>query len=567
MAIPYLNSINLNGNEIQNFVVQPLAANPSTNLALGRKFFNSAEARESIYTGEKWLLSAYLSDIEPLQSASTDLGNRLAALEEYFSTSEDAGDQIDKWNEIVAFLNATEGDTLESILSSYLLKSTFEARKITAGTGLSGGGNLSKDLTLSLAASGVTAGTYAKVTVDTYGRVTKGASLAASDIPALDWSKITTGKPTTIAGYGITDAYTETETDNLLKKYLLLEAASQTIKGDIRIEGNLVVTGDSSSGGESGETSASISLLNSWDAYNPTTMVNYALSAALGYELNTRVTDLENGSALNFETSGDGNVVTGVEKTGTSVVITKGITALTSHQNIFALTIKDSAGTAQLTYTPNSKAGEITLTKDMVGLGNVSNLAPSEYLTALASNTTNAISITVGGTTKNITPATLKTSLALNNVENTKLSTWAGTNKITTVGTITSGTWNGTKIANAYLANNSVSIAGNDVALGGSLTADALKTSLGLGALAYKSSVADALGYTPTKKYAGAITKGTATEYTITHSLNTKDVVVMVYDPTTNEKVMVDVVMTTVNAVKIVFGTAPTQNYRVVVVG
>jgi uncharacterized protein (TIGR02145 family) len=31
-------------------------------------------------------------------------------------------------------------------------------------------------------------------------------SLVATDIPALDWSKITTGKPTTLAGYGITDA-------------------------------------------------------------------------------------------------------------------------------------------------------------------------------------------------------------------------------------------------------------------------------------------------------------------------------------------------------------------------
>ncbi|NTT68175.1 tail fiber domain-containing protein, partial [Streptococcus agalactiae] len=28
--------------------------------------------------------------------------------------------------------------------------------------------------------------------------------IAAADIPALDWSKITTGKPTTVSGYGIT---------------------------------------------------------------------------------------------------------------------------------------------------------------------------------------------------------------------------------------------------------------------------------------------------------------------------------------------------------------------------
>jgi len=33
-----------------------------------------------------------------------------------------------------------------------------------------------------------------------------GVALSASDIPNLDWSKITTGKPSTLAGYGITDA-------------------------------------------------------------------------------------------------------------------------------------------------------------------------------------------------------------------------------------------------------------------------------------------------------------------------------------------------------------------------
>lgn len=33
-----------------------------------------------------------------------------------------------------------------------------------------------------------------------------GVTLSASDIPNLDWSKITTGKPSTLAGYGITDA-------------------------------------------------------------------------------------------------------------------------------------------------------------------------------------------------------------------------------------------------------------------------------------------------------------------------------------------------------------------------
>ena len=37
--------------------------------------------------------------------------------------------------------------------------------------------------------------------------------------------------------------------------------------------------------------------------------------------------------------------------------------------------------------------------------------------------------------------------MSLNNVENTALSTWAGTSSITTLGTITTGTWSASTIA------------------------------------------------------------------------------------------------------------------------
>ena len=82
------------------------------------------------------------------------------------------------------------------------------ALSITGDATGSGNGSI----TLTLANSGVTAGTYPKVTVDAKGRVTSGSSLSASDIPVLDWSKITTGKPTTLGGYGITDAAASTHT-------------------------------------------------------------------------------------------------------------------------------------------------------------------------------------------------------------------------------------------------------------------------------------------------------------------------------------------------------------------
>lgn len=63
-------------------------------------------------------------------------------------------------------------------------------------------------------------------------------------------------KATTLAGYGITDAYTKVNVDDLLKKYLLLEAESQTIKGNLKIEGNLIIAGDMSSEGTGGNSGA-----------------------------------------------------------------------------------------------------------------------------------------------------------------------------------------------------------------------------------------------------------------------------------------------------------------------
>lgn len=70
----------------------------------------------------------------------------------------------------------------------------------------------------------VSGGVYPKVTVDTYGRVTAGELLAASDIPNLPWSKITSGTPTTIAGYGITDTYTKTDADNRFVQQSLFDS-------------------------------------------------------------------------------------------------------------------------------------------------------------------------------------------------------------------------------------------------------------------------------------------------------------------------------------------------------
>jgi hypothetical protein len=71
------------------------------------------------------------------------------------------------------------------------------------------------------------------------------------------------------------------------------------------------------------------------------------------------------------------------------------------------------------------------------------------------------------------------------------------------------------------------------------------------------------------RKFSANIGDGTATTYTVTHNLNSRDVVVRVYPNSGQyDDVEVDVQRTTVNAVAIVFATAPAANaFRVVVVG
>lgn len=124
-------------------------------------------------------------DLGTLNNTVTQLSNKL----NNFLEGSDADNIINKWKELEAFLDGlTESDNLAELLALKADKTIT----ISAGTGLTGGGNLSANRTLSLAATGVKTGTYTKVTVDTYGRVTVG------------------NNPTTLAGYGITDAVTLT---------------------------------------------------------------------------------------------------------------------------------------------------------------------------------------------------------------------------------------------------------------------------------------------------------------------------------------------------------------------
>lgn len=87
------------------------------------------------------------------------------------------------------------------------------------------------DTTKVTANAPITAKTGTKISYDAKGLVTGSTTLSQGDIPALDWSKITTSKPTTLAGYGITDALGKTQ--NAVSATKLQTARTIQLTGDV----------------------------------------------------------------------------------------------------------------------------------------------------------------------------------------------------------------------------------------------------------------------------------------------------------------------------------------------
>lgn len=135
---------------------------------------------------------------------------------------------------------------------------------------------------------------------------------------------------------------------------------------------------------------------------------------------------------------------------------------------------------------------------------------------------------------------------------------WVNVDEVNTVGTdaIVFQQFSG---AGTYTASNGVLLTGNNftgvVEASGGLT-------VGASGFALDTNIA-------VRKYATSVGDGTATSYTVTHSLSTRDVTVAVYDNSSPyAEVICDVQHTSTSAITLLFSVAPTSNqYRVVVHG
>lgn len=224
-------------------------------------------------------------------------------------------------------------------------------------------------------------GAYSSVGASNLKYCAKGAFGSFAIKNSLAFSELAS-KPTTIAGYGITDAYTKIQINTSLSKYLLLTGG--TLSGDLVIgkiklhydsknnaiaishtdantNANLYATGGIAAYGEGTSTSGgglNGSVLSYASAIKLTSAGENELSQIASAwsiaQLNSRIVSLEGGSALDVVTSGTGNAVTAISKNGTTINVTKGTNFLTSHQSLANYLTKTDASNTYLTKTAAS---------------------------------------------------------------------------------------------------------------------------------------------------------------------------------------------------------------------
>lgn len=134
---------------------------------------------------------------------------------------------------------------------------------------------------------------------------------------------------------------------------------------------------------------------------------------------------------------------------------------------------------------------------------------------------------------------------------------------LTTDGPVTIGT---TALAFSQLGGGQQTLtAGNGISLAGSVIAAVVKSGGGL--------VVDGTGLSidtasVARKYSTAIGDGSATSFTVTHNLGTRDVNVELQSASTFEIVEADIIAATTNTVTVSFASAPAaSSYRVTVIG
>jgi hypothetical protein len=199
--------------------------------------------------------------------------------------------------------------------------------------------------------------------------------------------------------------------------------------------------------------------------------------------------------------------------------------------------------------TANSDKGFIVSTNGTITIDSTA-IAWTQF--SGAGSFTSGDGLSKDGNTINVNVTADRTAITADAID--IASTYVGQSSITTLGTITTGVWNGTDVA---------------VADGGSGASDAAgaRTNLGIKTSAGTATTSASTLARVAKQGCAASSTGVSTT-TVSHLFNTSDVLVQVYEVATGATVIGDVTRANADTVSVVlYGTISANDYTIVVTG
>lgn len=317
------------------------------------------------------------------------------------TTDEETADGIiNKWNEVVSFLaNIAQTDTLSGIVDGINKSISDEVTRAKKAEGVNASGISTNKTNITTLQGYFTNGSAKKALQLTNARKFWGNSFnGTSDINGS--IIVPNGKYISIGN--IKMEYDATNKALKITNTTTNEVANLYTSGGVSAYG--VGTSSSSGGGLNGSVKSYSNALKLTSESLSEIASAYSIKA-----LDSRISSLEGGSAMDVSVSGSGNAVTSVTKNGTTISVVKGSTFLTSHQSLDGYVNAISVSGSGNAITSVSKSGKgITFTKGATFLTSHQSLAnyytksSVDSLLSGKSATSHTHSVKINGVTKTI---------------------------------------------------------------------------------------------------------------------------------------------------------------------
>lgn len=315
------------------------------------------------------------------------------------TTDEETADGIiNKWNEVVSFLaNIAQTDTLSGIVDGINKSISDEVTRAKKAEGVNASDISTNKTNITTLQGYFTSGSAKKALQLTNARKLWGNSFnGTSDINGS--IIVPNGKYISIGN--IKMEYDATNKALKITNTTTNEVANLYTSGGVSAYG--VGTSSSSGGGLNGSVKSYSNALKLTSESLSEIASAYSIKA-----LDSRISSLEGGSAMDVSVSGSGNAVTSVTKNGTTISVVKGSTFLTSHQSLDGYVNAISVSGSGNAITSVSKSGKgITFTKGATFLTSHQSLAnyytksSVDSLLSGKSATSHTHSVIINGTTK-----------------------------------------------------------------------------------------------------------------------------------------------------------------------